>query len=338
VILVLSPQASATDKGELLRRIGASGLRAHVSEGPEGTLVGIVGDGAEPDAAAFAQLPGVIRVVPMRRPYRLAAKEMSHGPTRITVAPGVVVGGEAVQLIAGPCAVESRAQLLETARCVRDQGAHLLRGGAFKPRTSPYSFQGLGDEGLALLAEARAETGLPVVTEVMTPTAVGRVSEVADVLQIGARNMQNYDLLREVGRTRRPVLLKRGLSGTLEELLMAAEYVLAGGNPNVILCERGIRTFERATRNTLDLSAIPVLKELSHLPVVVDPSHGTGKRSLVLPMALAAVAAGADGLLVEVHPRPDEALSDGHQALTPNDFATLVQRVRAVALAVGRTL
>ncbi len=338
MIVVLSPTAAPADRAELLRRIEACGLRAHLSEGPEGTLVGLVGEEDLPDAAVWMQLPGVIRVIPLQRPYRLAAREMAHAPTRVDLGRGVVFGGEAVPVIAGPCAVESRGQLLETAHIVRDAGATALRGGVFKPRTSPYSFQGLGDAGLSLLAEAREQTGLPVVTEVMTPAAVERVSEVADLLQIGARNMQNYDLLREVGRGRRPVLLKRGLSATLEELLMAAEYVLAGGNPNVVLCERGIRTFERATRNTLDLSAIAVLKEWSHLPVVVDPSHGTGRRSLVLPMALAAIAAGADGLLVEVHPKPEEALSDGHQALTPTDFSGLMERARAVALAVGRTL
>jgi 3-deoxy-7-phosphoheptulonate synthase len=240
-------------------------------------------------------------------------------------------------VVAGPCAVESWEQLEAAARAARESGARLLRGGAFKPRTSPYAFQGLGEEGLRLLARARELTGLPVVTEVMSPEAVPLVESYADALQIGARNMQNYDLLRAVGRARKPVLLKRGLSATLEELLMAAEYVVAGGNGRVILCERGIRTYERATRNTLDLAAVPALKDVSHLPVVVDPSHGTGRRSLVAPMALAAVAAGADGLMVEVHPWPDRALSDGPQSLTPAMLADLMVRVRAVARAVGRT-
>jgi 3-deoxy-7-phosphoheptulonate synthase len=252
-------------------------------------------------------------------------------------ASAVTFGGPEVPVVAGPCAVESWEQLEAAARAARESGARLLRGGAFKPRTSPYAFQGLGEEGLRLLARARELTGLPVVTEVMSPEAVPLVESYADALQIGARNMQNYDLLRAVGRARKPVLLKRGLSATLEELLMAAEYVVAGGNGRVILCERGIRTYERATRNTLDLAAVPALKDVSHLPVVVDPSHGTGRRSLVAPMALAAVAAGADGLMVEVHPWPDRALSDGPQSLTPAMLADLMVRVRAVARAVGRT-
>jgi 3-deoxy-7-phosphoheptulonate synthase len=286
-------------------------------------------------SASEAEIEGV------SEPYALASLELHPGRTEVTVGRGpgaVTFGGPRVPVVAGPCAVESWEQLEAVARAARAAGARLLRGGAFKPRSSPYTFQGLGEAGLKLLARARELTGLPVVTEVMSPDAVGLVAEYADCLQIGARNMQNYELLRAVGRASKPVLLKRALSGTIEELLMAAEYVLAAGNPAVILCERGIRTFERATRNTLDLSAVPVLKELTHLPVVVDPSHGTGKRSLVPAMALAAVAAGADGLLLEVHPDPARARSDGPQSLTPADLEALVPRLAAVASAVGREL
>jgi 3-deoxy-7-phosphoheptulonate synthase len=268
---------------------------------------------------------------------RLAAKQ--DGKERSIVQVGdSLIGGERITVIAGPCSVESREQILEVARGVKSAGATMLRGGAFKPRTLPYSFQGLGLEGLKLLAEAREETGLPIVTEVMTPEEVGTVEEYADVLQIGARNMQNYHLLRRVGEASKPVVLKRGLSSTVEEWLGAAEYILNGGNDSVILCERGIRAFERLTRFTLDLSVVPILKEVSHLPVIVDPSHGTGVRSLVAPMARAAVAAGADGLLVEVHPRPEEAKSDGPQSLTPEGFRSLMENLRPVAAAVGRTL
>ncbi|WP_242341438.1 MULTISPECIES: 3-deoxy-7-phosphoheptulonate synthase [Anaeromyxobacter] len=284
-------------------------------------------------SASEAEIEGV------SEPYELASLELHPGRTIVTVGRGpaaVAFGGSRVPVVAGPCAVESWEQLETVARAAKAAGARLLRGGAFKPRSSPYTFQGLGEEGLALLARARELTGLPVVTEVMSPDAVGLVAEYADCLQIGARNMQNYDLLRAVGAAGKPVLLKRAMSGTIEELLMAAEYVLAAGNPDVILCERGIRTFERATRNTLDLSAVPVLKELTHLPVVVDPSHGTGKRSLVPAMALAAVAAGADGLLLEVHPDPARARSDGPQSLTPAGLEALLPRLAAVAAAVGR--
>jgi 3-deoxy-7-phosphoheptulonate synthase len=269
-----------------------------------------------------------------------AADAQSRSGTRsiINVAGRVAVGGRSLAIIAGPCSVEGRDMLIESARAVRDAGAVMLRGGAFKPRTSPYSFRGLGDEALGILAEAREATGLPVVTEILDPRQLERIECVADVLQVGARNMQNFALLSEVGQSRRPVLLKRGLSATMEELLLAAEYVLAAGNPNVILCERGIRTFETATRNTLDVAAVPVLKERTHLPVIVDPSHAGGRWELVEPLALAAVAAGADGLIVEVHPHPSDALSDGEQSLTPARFARLVERCEAVACAVGRRL
>jgi 3-deoxy-7-phosphoheptulonate synthase len=286
-------------------------------------------------SASEAEIEGI------SEPYALASLELHPGRTEVKVGRGpgtVTFGGVRVPVVAGPCAVESWEQLEAVAHAAKAAGAGALRGGAFKPRSSPYTFQGLGEEGLALLARARELTGLPVVTEVMSPGAVGLVAEYADCLQIGARNMQNFELLRAAGKAGKPVLLKRALSGTIEELLMAAEYVLAAGNPDVILCERGIRTFERATRNTLDLSAVPVLKELTHLPVLVDPSHGTGKRSLVPAMALAAVAAGADGLLLEVHPDPDRARSDGPQSLTLEGLQALVPRLAAVARAVGREL
>jgi len=282
-------------------------------------------------------MAGVERTVPLLRPFKLAGREF-HPQDTIVAINGVLVGGKQVVVMAGPCAVESRDQLLETARAVKEAGAQVLRGGAFKPRTSPYSFQGLGEEGLRLLAEAREETGLAVVTEVMDPHKVPLVTTYADILQVGARNMQNYALLHAVGEAQRPVLLKRGMMSTVEELLMAAEYILSHGNNRVILCERGIRTFEQYTRNTLDISAVPLLKQLSHLPVVVDPSHATGKWELVEPVSRAAVAAGADGLIIEVHPHPEKALSDGAQSLKPARFAALMRGLRPVAEAVGRTL
>jgi 3-deoxy-7-phosphoheptulonate synthase len=340
VIVVMKKGASEEDIQGVLARIQEAGFRPNLSRGEERTIIGVIGDDRKvADVGLFEALPGVSECVRVLKPFKLASVDFHPEPTVVTVGEGpgaVQLGAGRVVVVAGPCAVESPEQVAEVARAVRAAGASLLRGGAFKPRTSPYSFQGLGEEGLLILARAREASGLPVVTEVMTPEAVPLVEKFADCLQIGARNMQNYNLLQACGRSRKPVLLKRALSGTIEELLMAAEYVLASGNPNVILCERGIRTYERATRNTLDLSAVPVLHELSHLPVVVDPSHGTGKRSLVEPMALAAVAAGADGLLVEVHPHPERALSDGPQSLTPAMFAALMEKVRAVAGAVGR--
>jgi 3-deoxy-7-phosphoheptulonate synthase len=287
----------------------------------------------------FESLPGVAECVRILKPFKLASRDFVAGRTVVEIGAGsnaVRVGDREIVVVAGPCAVESWEQLEEVAVAVKACGAKLLRGGAFKPRTSPYSFQGLGEEGLKLLARAREKTGLPVVTEVMTPEAVPLVEIYADCLQIGARNMQNFNLLQAVGKASKPVLLKRGLSATLEELLMAAEYILSSGNRNVILCERGIRTFERATRNTLDLSAVAVLKQWSHLPVIVDPSHGTGQRSLVSPMARAAIACGADGLIIEVHPHPDRALSDGPQSLTPVMLAQTMEEVSAIARAVGR--
>ncbi len=340
MIVVMKKGASEQDVQGLVARIQEQGFRAHLSRGEERTIVGVVGDDRKvADEGMFETLPGVAECVRVLKPYKLASRDFHPQDTLVKIGAGqgaVEVGGERVVVMAGPCAVESLEQVQAVAEVARKAGAAMLRGGAFKPRSSPYSFQGLGEEGLKILARAREATGLPVVTEVMTPEAVPLVEAWSDCLQIGARNMQNYNLLQACGKATKPVMLKRGLSGTIEELLMAAEYILASGNPGVILCERGIRTYERATRNTLDLSAVPVLKELSHLPVVVDPSHGTGKRSLVAPMALAAVAAGADGLIVEVHPDPPRALSDGPQSLTPAMFAELMPRLQAVARAIGR--
>jgi 3-deoxy-7-phosphoheptulonate synthase len=282
--------------------------------------------------------PGVDRVVPISKPYKLSSTQFKHGERTVLDIAGRKVGGNSFAMIAGPCTVESREQVLETARAVRDAGGTLFRGGAYKPRTSPYAFQGLGQEGLRLLAEAKAETGLPIVTELMDQRDLDQVLEVADVVQIGARNMQNYSLLAEVGRSGCPVLLKRGFSSTLEELLMAAEYVLKEGNEAVMLCERGIRTFETSYRFTLDLMAVPVLKELSHLPVIVDPSHAAGRRDLVMPLSLAAAAVGADGIIVEVHPHPEQAICDGPQQLVADDFAEYVERVQAAAAVAGKAL
>jgi 3-deoxy-7-phosphoheptulonate synthase len=337
VIVVMKHGATARELAAVVAQVEELGLRPHLSWGEDRTIVGVIGEGRSLQSHFFERMAGVEKTVPILRPFKLASRDFHPADTVIALN-GVRIGGQAVVVMAGPCAVESRAQLLETAWAVRAAGAHILRGGAFKPRTSPYSFQGLGLEGLELLAEARAETSLLVVTEVMAPDEVQLVARYADILQIGARNMQNYRLLEAVGQTQRPVLLKRGLTSTLEELLMAAEYILSQDNERVMLCERGIRTFETYTRNTLDLAAVPLLKQLSHLPVIVDPSHGTGKWELVGPMARAAVAAGADGLLIEVHPRPEEALSDGSQSLKPERFAVLMDELRMVAEAVGRRI
>lgn len=341
MIVVMSPGATEAETERVLGEIRSRGLQAHLSRGEKYTVIGVVGNTADIDAEELGALPGVDRVVRVMKPYRLVHREARPEGTKVTLSCGggtVTVGGREVVLAAGPCAVEDERSLLETARAVRQAGAVLLRGGAFKPRTSPYSFQGLGKEGLKILDRAREETGLAIVTEVMAPEQVPLVAACADVLQIGTRNMFNYPLLRAVGRSGRPVLLKRGMMATIEEWLLAAEYILAEGNPHVILCERGIRTFEGLTRNTLDLSAVPLVKSLSHLPVWVDPSHGTGRADLVIPMARAAVAAGADGLLVEVHGSPGTARSDGAQSLTPDQFSRLVEECRLVAEALGRTL
>lgn len=329
--------ASPRDIEYVQRRVDSLGLSTHVSQSAGHVLISLLGDLESSDLAALQGLRGVERVINLRRSYRLASREFESTDTEVFIG-DLPVGGEQVVVMAGPCAVESRQQLMEAAHSVSEAGAHLLRGGAFKPRTSPYSFQGLAEDGLELLAEAREATGLRVVTEVMTPEQVEVVSQFADVLQIGTRNMQNFMLLNAVGQTGLPVLLKRGMAATIEELLLSAEYVMARGNHQVILCERGIRTFETATRNTMDISAVPVLNELTHLPVVVDPSHGTGKASLVKPMCRAAIAAGADGLLIEVHPNPEAAWSDGPQSVNPQQFRELMGEVGSVALAVGRCL
>jgi 3-deoxy-7-phosphoheptulonate synthase len=336
MMIVMKPTASDQEVRAVIDRVESVGARTHLSRGEEVTVIGAIGDREHVARLELDGSPGVDRVVPILKPYKLASAQFKHGGRTVLDIAGRKVGGEHFAMIAGPCTVESREQTLETARIVRDAGATLFRGGAYKPRTSPYAFQGLGQEGLRLLAEAKEETGLPVVTEVMDVRDLDQVLEVADVIQVGARNMQNYTLLAEVGRAGRPALLKRGLSSTLEELLMAAEYVLKEGNEAVILCERGIRTFETAYRFTLDLMAIPVLKELSHLPVIVDPSHAAGRRDLVMPLSLAAAAAGADGIIVEVHPRPHEAICDGPQQLVADDFAEYTERVQAAAAIAGK--
>jgi len=339
MMIVMKETASDAEIDAVIEKIERAGARAHSSRGQRVTVIGAIGDVEQDASVASLGLegqPGVDRVVPILKPYKLASAQFRHGEHTVLDIGGRKIGGEHFALIAGPCTVETRDQVLESARAVKDAGAAMLRGGAYKPRTSPYSFQGLGEEGLRLLAEAKAETGLPVVTELMDARDLGAVLEVADVIQIGARNMQNFPLLAEVGRAGRPVLLKRGLSATLEELLMAAEYVLKEGNPNVMLCERGIRTFETAYRSTLDLQAVPVLKELSHLPVVVDPSHAAGRRGLVRAMSLAAAAAGADGIIVEVHPTPDEAICDGPQALPTESLAEYASAVHQAAALAGK--
>jgi len=337
MIIVTRNGVTQEELDHIRERIEAEGLRTHVSRGEHRTVIGCIGDEERLEGLPLLSIPGVAEVHPVLKPYKLASREFSAAPTVVSVG-RAQLGGEAVVVVAGPCSVEDLDMLRETARHVASRGARALRGGAFKPRTSPYSFRGLGEDGLKMLAEVRAETGLPVVTEVMDTRQVDLVASYADVLQIGARNMQNYSLLTEVGRVRRPVLLKRGMSATTADLLLAAEYVMSQGNPNVILCERGIRTFETATRNTFDLAAIPVLKRETHLPVLADPSHAGGRRDLVAPLSFAAVAAGADGLLVEVHPDPERAVSDGEQSLTFGEFDELMAGLAPFVAAAGRTL
>ncbi len=337
MIIVTRIGISDDEVDHIRERVEALGLRTHVSRGETRTIIGCIGDEERLQHVPLLSIPGVEDVHPVMKPFKLAAREFAAGPSTISVG-DAQLGGDELVVIAGPCSVEGREMLLETAHEVRSQGGRALRGGAFKPRTSPYSFRGLGVEGLELLAEARRESGLPVVTEVMDTRQVEEVAGHADVLQVGARNMQNFPLLSEVGRVHRPVLLKRGMSSTIKDLLLAAEYVMKQGNMDVILCERGIRTFETATRNTFDLSAIPVLKQETHLPVIADPSHAGGIRALVAPLAFAAVAAGADGLMVEIHPRPEEALSDGDQSLDFTDFRAFMQRLRVFAEAADRRL
>ncbi|HEV2689715.1 MAG TPA: 3-deoxy-7-phosphoheptulonate synthase [Bryobacteraceae bacterium] len=330
MLVVMRAKASDAEIAAVCERIQSLGFRPHVMPGAERTAIGITGNHGPVPRAEFEDLPGVAEAIAVSKPYKLVSREVKPDNTLVNVA-GVTVGGESLTLCAGPCSVESREQILASARAVKASGAQLLRGGAYKPRTSPYAFQGLGEEGLRYLAEAREETGLGVVTEAIDVEIFDLVEEYADCIQIGARNMQNFSLLRRAGRARKPVLLKRGMSNTLEEFLMAAEYILSEGNYQVILCERGVRTFADHTRNTLDLSVVPAVQRLSHLPIIVDPSHGTGKREKVHPMALAAVAAGASGLIVEVHPNPDKALSDGFQSLYPQQFQELADDCRAVS-------
>jgi 3-deoxy-7-phosphoheptulonate synthase len=337
MIIVMSPTATQKEIDNVIARVTGAGLRVHLSEGKLRTIIGLIGE-----KKLMAQLPleamsGVEKAISVTAGYKLVSREVKSEDTVIDIG-GVLVGGTNLVVMAGPCAVESREQLLESAKIVKEAGAQFLRGGAYKPRTSPYSFQGLEEKGLEMLAEARDVTGLKIVTEVVDIQSVSVVSAYADVLQIGARNMQNFQLLKAVGKSGMPVLLKRGMSATINEWLHAAEYILSEGNFNVMFCERGIRTFENYTRNTLDLSAVAALKELSHLPVIVDPSHGTGVWKLVKPMAKAAVAGGADGLMIEVHPNPAEALSDGSQSLTPANFQALMSEVGAIAAAVGRKM
>jgi 3-deoxy-7-phosphoheptulonate synthase len=337
MIVIMERRASPDQIGHVVARIEELGFRAHLSQGEERTIIGIIGDERPLAVEALEVLGGVERVVPVLHPFKLASRDFKADNTVVRVD-GVNIGGDEIIVMAGPCAVESREQIFETAWAVKEAGAKVLRGGAFKPRTSPYTFQGLGVPALELLAEVRQTVGIPIVSEVMSPTDIETVSEYVDILQIGARNMQNYSLLQEVGKTTKPILLKRGMSSTIHEWLLSAEYVLSNRNYNVILCERGIRTFETATRNTLDINAVTVAKQLSHLPVVVDPSHATGKANLVAAAARAAIAAGADGLIVEVHPSPERAMSDGAQSLKPEAFHKLIGELRQIAAAVGRRM
>jgi 3-deoxy-7-phosphoheptulonate synthase len=337
MIVVMKSDATMSDISSVIKTLESMGYKPHPTRGAERTIIGVVDARRGADFSQIESTPGVEQVIPITKAYKMVSREFRPQNTVVNVN-GVAVGGPEFVVMAGPCAVENRDQVLTAARAVKSAGASILRGGAFKPRTSPYSFQGLGEEGLKILLAAKRETGLPVVTEVISPELVPLVSEYADILQIGARNMQNYALLEAVGKTRKPVLLKRGMMSTVEELLMAAEYVLSNGNQQVILCERGIRTFENSTRNTLDISAVPVIKRNSHLPIIVDPSHAAGHTEFVSALALAAVAAGADGLIVEVHPCPETAWCDGVQSLSIETFNEMMAGVRAIAAAVGRPL
>jgi 3-deoxy-7-phosphoheptulonate synthase len=336
MIIVMKHNATAEEIAGIIQHVESLGFRAHLSRGEERTIIGVIGDERPIEPEHFELFAGVERAVRILHPFKLASRDF-HPEDSVVKINGVSIGGRQVIVMAGPCSVESREQLKETAAAVKAAGAHILRGGAFKPRTSPYAFQGLGLKGLELLREVRDEFKLPIVTEVISPQDVTLVAQYADILQVGARNMQNFALLGAVGEIQKPVLLKRGMMSTIEELLMAAEYILSHGNQRVVICERGIRTFEPSTRNTFDINAIPLLKSLTHLPVIADPSHGTGKWELVTPVARAAVAAGADGLIVEVHPNPAQALSDGAQSLKPDKFTKLMADVRRIAEVIGRT-
>ena len=338
MIIGMQQNAQPKQVEDVVRRVEGLGYKVHLSRGEARTIIGIIGaDEHLLQPTAFEAMDGVEKTMRVMQPFKVASRDFSQENTVIDVG-GVKIGGPQIVVMAGPCSVESREMLLETAHAVKEAGATILRGGAFKPRSSPYSFQGLGEEGLRYLAEAREQTGLPVITEVMTPEDIEIVGDYADILQVGARNTQNYVLLRALGKQNKPVFLKRGMSSTIQELLMSAEYILSGGNMHVMVCERGIRTFEPLTRFTFDVNAIPVIKEMSHLPIVADPAHGTGKWSLVAPVAMAAVAAGADAIMVEVHPDPTVAWSDGAQSLTPARFAEMMKALAPVAQAVGRTL
>jgi 3-deoxy-7-phosphoheptulonate synthase len=336
VLIVMRHGATPDELQKVISVIQEMGYQARPMPGAQRTAVGLVGNDGRVDASRLEGLPGVQEVIHVSKPYKQVSREWKNEPTVVRLAGGVAVGGTEVVAIAGPCSVETEKQIIEAARLVKDAGAVILRGGAWKPRSSPYSFQGLGRPGLKLLARAREETGLAICTEAMDPDGVGWVSEMADIVQIGARNMQNFSLLKVAGRCGKPVLLKRGISATIIELLLSAEYLLAEGNHDVILCERGVRSFDTTTRNLFDLTAIPVVHKLSHLPIIADPSHGTGLRDKVIPMARAAIAAGADGIMVEVHPNPEAALSDGAQTLYPDQFTQLMREVRIIAEAIGR--
>ena len=337
MIVVMKVDSGEKEIDDILKRLGQLGLSGHLSRGVERTVIGVVGQ-TYPDLRDMLELlPGVAEVIPITKPYKLSSREFQPQDTVIKVG-DLTIGGEELVVMAGPCAVESEEQVLETARAVKAAGANILRGGAFKPSTSPYSFRGLGEEGLKILAQARKETGMPIITEVLAPDDVDLVARYADILQVGARNMQNFILLDEVGKVQKPIMLKRGMSATIQEWLLSAEYILSQGNRQLLLCERGIRTFETYTRNTMDVSAIPIIEKVSHLPIIADPSHGTGKWYLVAPVALAAVAAGADGVMIEVHPTPDSALKDGAQSLTFDNFQRLMAQLAGVAASVGRRM
>ncbi len=339
MIIIMRPDATEEQVNYVVEKLKVHGFGTHLSKGVERTVIGAIGDKSAIELETIQMLPGVSEIVPIRKPYKLVSREFQKADTVVKISERLSIGaGQKIAVIAGPCSVESEQAIIEVAAEVKKAGAAALRGGAYKPRTSPYSFQGHGKKGLEMLKKAKEKTGLPIVTELLDTRDAELVAQYADVIQIGARNMQNFILLREVGKMKKPVLLKRGGGATIEELLMSAEYIMSEGNHNIILCERGIRTIETYTRNTLDLSAVPVIKKLSHLPVIVDPSHGTGKWDLVAPMSLAAIAAGADGLIIEVHPNPAEAMSDGPQSLKPETFSALMKQLQAVARAVGREL
>jgi len=337
MLVIMKPDAAVAEISGVIKAIESMGLRPHPNRGADRTIIGVVEAGGGTDLSFLKKSAGVDQVIPINKAYKMVSREFKPDNTVVN-AGGVAIGGDRFVVMAGPCAVETHDQVMSTARAVAEGGGRILRGGAFKPRTSPYSFQGLGEEGLKILLAAKGETGLPIVTEVIAPDLVGLVCEYADILQVGARNMQNYALLEAVGSVRKPVLLKRGMMSTVEELLMAAEYIVSSGNSQVILCERGIRTFERATRNTLDISAVPVIKRNSHLPIIVDPSHAAGYVDIIPSLSLAAVASGADGIIVEVHPSPCDALCDGNQSLSFEQFNGMMDDIRAVATALGRPL